>query len=103
MTKTRAEKRKAVLDMNMKTMKGITLAVVVLFIMITISGYKVYKTNQRYQAEIDILNQQIEDEKARTKEIDELAEYMKSDEYIESVANAQLGLVKNNQILIKEK
>jgi cell division protein DivIC len=42
------------------------------------------------------------EETERTKEIDDLKEYMETDEYAEEVARDKLGLVKDNEIVFKE-
>lgn len=55
-----------------------------------------------YNNRLESLEAQIEEEKARTIEIRETEEYMKTDEYIESVARDKLGLVKENEIVFKE-
>ena len=47
------------------------------------------------------LAQQIEEEKARAKEIDELEKYVSTDEYVEEVAKDKLGLVHENEIIFK--
>lgn len=44
----------------------------------------------------------MEEEYQRTEEIEETAEYMKTDEYVESVAREKLGLVKENEIVFRE-
>ena len=46
--------------------------------------------------EIAMLKEQIEYEKERQVEIDEMRQRVNSDEYIEKVAKEKLGLVKNN-------
>lgn len=51
---------------------------------------------------IEDLTKQIEEEEARTKEISNLEDYMKSDEYIEKIAREKAGLVKENEIVFKE-
>lgn len=55
-----------------------------------------------YNSRLESLEAQIEEEKARTIEIRETEEYMKTDEYIEAVAREKLGLVKENEIIFKE-
>ena len=47
------------------------------------------------------LKEKIEDEKARAKEIEELEEYVGTDEYVEDVAKEKLGLVHENEIIFK--
>lgn len=56
-----------------------------------------------YDAKAAALEEKIEDEKARTEEIDKLKEYMQTDEYAEEIARERLGLVKDNEIVFKEK
>ena len=48
------------------------------------------------------LQQEIAAEQARTEEIEELQDYMQSDEYTEKIAKEKIGLVKDNEILFKE-
>ena len=48
------------------------------------------------------LQQQIDAEQQRTEEIEDLQDYMKSDEYAEKTAREKLGLVKDGEILFKE-
>ncbi|NCB92118.1 MAG: cell division protein FtsH [Clostridia bacterium] len=48
------------------------------------------------------LEDQLASEEARTGEIEELQEYMQSDEYIEKIAKEKIGLVKDNEIIFKE-
>lgn len=55
-----------------------------------------------YDAKAASLEQSIEDEKARTEEIEELKDYMQTDEYVEQVAREKLGLVKDNEIVFQE-
>jgi len=55
-----------------------------------------------YDAKADSLEEAIENEKARTEEIEELKKYMETDEYAEEVAREKLGLVKDNEIVFKE-
>lgn len=55
-----------------------------------------------YQQEVEILQEKIEDEEVRSKEIEQLEEYIKTDAYIEDVAREKLGLAYKNEILLKE-
>jgi len=49
----------------------------------------------------EILENQIEDEEQRTKDLEELEKYMKTKKYIEEVAKEKLGLVYPDEILIQ--
>ncbi|MDO4337944.1 MAG: septum formation initiator family protein [Eubacteriales bacterium] len=55
-----------------------------------------------YNAKAEALEEEIEQEKARTEEIDELKAYMETDEYVEDAARERLGLVKDNEIVFEE-
>ncbi len=57
---------------------------------------------QVYNTEEEELQAQIEQEEARTGEIDELREYMQTDDYAEEVAREKLGLVKEGEIVFEE-
>ena len=48
------------------------------------------------------IEQQILNEQARTGEIEDLEDYMKSDEYIEQVAKDKLGMVNDGEIIFKQ-
>jgi cell division protein FtsB len=55
-----------------------------------------------YTNRINELNADIEAEKERTEEIEEYRKYMQTKKYIEEMAKEKLGLVYENEILIKE-
>lgn len=55
-----------------------------------------------YDAQAAELQQQIDDEKERTEEIDKRKEYMQTDEYAAEVARDRLGLVKSNETVFEE-
>ncbi len=55
-----------------------------------------------YDARAAELEEKIENEKERTKEIDAQKEYMETDEYAAEVARDRLGLVKDNEIVFEE-
>jgi len=49
------------------------------------------------------LQEQIDAEEERSKEIDSLEEYVGTDEYIEQTAKDKLNLVHENEIIFKKK
>lgn len=73
------------------------LSIVVLF-----GGMSLKARNEEYKAQEMELQAKIDAELARSEEIDELKEYVGTDEYIESVAKEKLGLVHKGEILFKE-
>ena len=54
-----------------------------------------------YDAKAATIEQEIENEQARTEDIDKLKEYMQTDEYAEQVAKDKLGLVYEDEIIFK--
>ena len=56
---------------------------------------------ERFGAAVLVLRV-IETEEARTKDIEDMQEYMQSDEYAEKIAKEKIGLVKDNEIIFKE-
>ena len=95
----KAKKRKS---QTRIAMVSITFVVGVLFV--GMMGKSVALQNQlsSYDSQIKELDQQIEEEEGRTTEIDDLKDYMKTDEYVEETAREKLGLVKENEIVFKE-
>ena len=87
---------------NRISMIVITGIVMILLVFLMHQRNNVQAQLQRYNAETVALQEKIEAEKARTEEIDQLKEYMKTDEYAEEVAREKLGLVKDNEIVFQE-
>ena len=83
------------------------MAVIAIVVLILLVGLTMQSNNLKariavYDAKAAALQQSIEDEQDRTKEIDEQKEYMQTDEYIAEVARDKLGLVKGNEIVFEE-
>ena len=87
---------------NRRTMLGITVVVLVLMAALLVSGQKLNAKIEEGEMRITELTEQTAEEEARTEEITELQEYMKSDEYAEQVAKDKLGLVKDGEIVFRE-
>ena len=81
------------------------VGVVILLLMAVVSANAVSlrEKDRIYQAQEAELQKQIEDVKERASEIDELEEYVGTDEYVEEVAKDKLGLVNKNEIIFKAK
>lgn len=86
---------------NRGAMLSITAVVAVLLISLTIQSHSLMAKNAAYEEQEAKLTQELENEKARTEEINGLQEYMQTDEYVEKVARDKLGLVYPDEILIK--
>ena len=83
-------------------MISITFVVGILFLGMMGKSLNLQKQLSSYDSQISDLDSQIEDEEGRTTEIDDLKEYMETDEYAEETAREKLGLVKENEIVFKE-
>lgn len=79
----------------------ISCVIVVLGVTLSVASISLHKKNQNYKQQEAELEKQLEDEKLRAEEIDELEEYVGTDEYIEDVAKEKLGLVYPNEILFE--
>ena len=75
--------------------------IVILGITLSVASISLNAKNQEYKAQEAELEKQLEAEKTRSEEIDELEEYVGTDEYVEDVAKDKLGLVYPNEILFE--
>ena len=76
-------------------------ALVILVAVVSVNAVTLRAKEKAYKAQEIELAEQIEKEKARAKEIDELEKYVGTDEYVEEVAKEKLGLVYENEIIFK--
>jgi len=79
----------------------ISCVIVVLGVTLSVASISLHKKNQEYKVQEAELEKQLEEEELRAEEIDELEEYVGTDEYIEDVAKEKLGLVYPNEILFE--
>jgi len=96
-TKTKVRKTRAA----RKTMIIITFIVAVLFVTLCILTINLRSKVRIGEDRAAVLQSQIIEEQNRTKEIEELEDYMKSDGYIEQVAKDKLGMVNDGEIIFK--
>ena len=64
--------------------------------------YRVKQKSDGLTEQIEELQTRHDAETERAEEIDELEEYMKSDDYIEDTAKSKLGFAYDNEIIFKE-
>ena len=82
-------------------MLAVSAVVLLLFVVISVNSVSLKAKEEHYQAQEQELEEQIREEKARTKEIEELSEYVGTDEYVEDVAKEKLGLIHENETIFK--
>ena len=102
MGKSGKKRRKKRIGYNHLGMFGISLIVLILMLSLMAQSRNLQESLAGYETRAEALSQQIEDEKARTEEIEALKEYMLTDEYAEQAAREKLGMIKENEIIFQE-
>ncbi len=82
---------------------AICAVIVLLIIMLSVSSITLRAKERSYQVQEIELENQIGDEKERSEEIDDLENYVGTDEYIEEIAKEKLGMIYENELIIKAK
>lgn len=85
-----------------KTMTYIFITVGILSAVLFTSSAKLDARLAEGEQQITRLQEQIDDENARTEEIESLQKEMKTDDYKKQVAKDKLGLVEDGEIIFKE-
>ena len=83
---------------------GMTLVLTVLLLMMLVVSYNTRQMKEKlavYQQKERSLTEQLEAEKERSEEIEEFKKYTGTKKYIEETAREKLGLVYEDEILIK--
>ncbi len=83
---------------------GMALVLTVLVLMMLVVFYNSRQLEEKlayYQEKERSLTQQLEAEETRSEEIEEFKKYTKTKKYIEETAREKLGLVYEDEILIK--
>ncbi len=96
--KRRQKKR---MQRHKRSVLAVSAVVLLLFVVISANSVSLKAKEEHYRAQEMELEEQIEEEKARTKEIEELSEYVGTDEYVEDVAKEKLGLIHENETIFK--
>ena len=86
-----------------RSVLAVSAVVLLLFAVVTANSISLRAKEKEYLGQEQDLEQQIKKEKARADGIEELREYVGTDQYVEDVARDKLGLVHENEIILKEK
>lgn len=81
---------------------SVLLIVVIFLVVMAVQIYRLEQKDKAYEVRQEELEQMMAEEEERSGEIEKLAEYMKSDAYIEDIAKSKLGLTYENEIIFKE-
>lgn len=96
-----ARRRRRPSRSNRRGMAAIAAVVMVLLVGLLVQSQRLSAQNTRYAEQKTVLEQQIKDEEMRAGEIENLKDYVNSEEYIEKIARDKLGLVYKDEILFK--
>lgn len=97
--------RKAAYRKRRQNRLGMFLAymvVVMLLIVVAFSSVDLMEKKEAYRLKELALEEQIEDEQERAREIEEFEKYTHTKKYIEEIARDKLGLVYEGEILFKD-
>ena len=81
----------------------ITGVILLMTALVVVGGISLRAKEKSYLAQETELKKQIDEEKARSQEIDDMEAYVGTDEYVEEIAKEKLGLVNENEIILKAK
>jgi len=87
---------------NWMSMFLITMVVVVILLVVGVKGNELQAKIDAGEARMEELSQQIEDQHARTEEIEEFRKRTKTLKYIAEVAKEKLGLVYPGELIFKK-
>lgn len=99
--KSRRRRQTKRVQSHKRSILAISGVILLLAVMVSVNGMTLRAKEKSYQAQEVELERQIEEEKARASEIDELEKYVGTEEYVEEVAKEKLGLVHENEIIFK--
>jgi len=86
---------------NRMALIGITMVVLSLAIVVRIGASSLKEKDLEYQAKEQNLEKTLADEEERALELEEYRIYVQTKQYVEKIAKEKLGLVKEDEILLK--
>ena len=101
--KCRVNRRRSRLQKNKASVLGICGVILLLVAVVSVSSVSLRAKNESYIEQEAELEAQIQEEQERTKEIEQMEDYVGTNEYIEQTARDKLGLIYENEILFKRK
>lgn len=101
--KSRRYRQKRRIRSHKRSMVMISLVIILMGAAASVSSMTLLAKEKTYQAQEIELKEQIQEEKDRAAEIEELEKYVGTDEYVEEVAREKLGLVYKDEIIFKAK
>lgn len=99
--KDRSVRQRKSLQYHKLSVFSICGVVVLLAVILGVGSISLHAKNKEYKAHEIELEKQLAEEKVRAEEIEDLEEYVGTDEYIKDVAKEKLRLIDPNEILFK--
>lgn len=96
---TRRKKKK-----NSGRIGGISIVIVIVILLgaLGVKSLELRYQNEELKKEEAALNEDLEEEKIRAKEIEELSKFVQTKQYVEQVAKEKLGLVYEDETIFKK-
>lgn len=79
----------------------VTMVVLVMMLVVAVNNRELKTKLAMYREKEQLLQEQISEEMKRTEEIREFEKYTKTKKYIEEVAREKLGLIYEDELIIK--
>ncbi len=86
---------------NRMALIGITMVVLSLAVVVNISASSLREKDLEYQAKEQNLQKVLAAEEAEAEQLEEYRKYVQTKQYVEKVAKEKLGLVNEDEILLK--
>lgn len=102
MKRSKKKKKNTRILNNYLGMALISVVVLILLGVLTVQSKNLETRIASYDTRAAEIRTSIEEEKDRTKQIEEEEKYMQTDEYVAEVARDRLGLVKSNETVFEE-
>ncbi len=80
----------------------VSIAVLMMLVVVAVDSVELKAKKEAYHQKEQLLQEQIEAEEERSREIEEFEKYTQTKKYIEEVARDKLGLVYEGEILFKD-
>lgn len=99
--KSRRKRQKRRMQRHKRSILAVSSVIILLMVVVSVNSMTLKAKEEEFESQITELESQIDEEKARTKDIDKLEEYVGTDEYVEDVAKDKLGLIHENEIIFR--
>ncbi|SFA82592.1 Cell division protein FtsB [Acetitomaculum ruminis DSM 5522] len=99
---TKKHRKNTKIRVKKPAMRLISLLSLMLVIATLIIGFKTYSENEAYAKSLKSQQKKLQEEQARTKEIEDFEAYVKTKEFFEEIAKNRFGLVYKDEIIYKK-